>query len=142
MELIRIVVADDHPVVRDGLVAILKTQPDFEVVAEVNGGQALIEIYADLLPDIVLLDLEMPDMDGVTALQKLRRDHPQIRAIAFTAYDSDERIVDAVRSGAVGYLLKGAPRRGVVARTLGRFKVDSENDGWTRGERPDGEINA
>ncbi len=113
MDRIRIVVADDHPVVRDGLIAILKTQPDFEVVGEADGGRALIEIYDDLLPDIVLLDLEMPDIDGVKALQKLRRDHPQIRAIAFTAYDSDERIVDAVRSGAVGYLLKGAPRESI-----------------------------
>jgi DNA-binding NarL/FixJ family response regulator len=108
--MIRILVADDHPVVRDGLIAILGTQPDFEVVGKAATGLEVIEQARLLQPDVILLDLEMPEMDGVEALRRLRQINPRIRAIAFTAFDTDERIVGAVQAGAQGYLLKGAPR--------------------------------
>lgn len=111
--MIRILVADDHPVVRDGLVAILATQPDLEVVAEAATGQEVLERVAQARPDVILLDLEMPDMDGVEALIALREAAPEVRAIVFTAFDTDERILAAVRAGARGYLLKGAPRQEV-----------------------------
>ncbi|NLG70677.1 MAG: response regulator transcription factor [Chloroflexi bacterium] len=107
---IRILVADDHPVVRDGLVAMLSTQPDFEVVAQASNGRETIEKAASYQPDVLLVDLEMPEVDGVEALQVLHERYPRMRAIAFTAYDTDERILGAVRAGAQGYLLKGAPR--------------------------------
>ena len=107
---IRILVADDHPVVRDGLVAILSTQPDFEVVGEANNGVEAVEQARRLVPDVVLLDLEMPQMDGVEALRRMREAQPSVQAIVFTAFDTDERIVSAVKAGAQGYLLKGAPR--------------------------------
>lgn len=107
---IRILVADDHPVVRDGLVAMLGTQPDFEVVGEAADGLEVVEQSVILKPDVVLLDLEMPEMDGVAALQRLRSHAPNVRALVFTAFDTDERIVGAVQAGAKGYLLKGAPR--------------------------------
>lgn len=107
---IRILVADDHPVVRDGLVAMLSTQADFEVVAEAASGQETVEKAALFQPDLVLLDLEMPDMDGVEALKALQERQPTLRALVFTAFDTDERILGAVRAGAQGYLLKGAPR--------------------------------
>ena len=107
---IRILVADDHPVVRDGLVAMLSTQPDFQVVAEASSGQEAVEKAAALQPDVVLLDLEMPGMDGVEALKRLQARYPALRALVFTAFDTDERILGAVRAGAQGYLLKGAPR--------------------------------
>lgn len=113
MSKIRILVADDHPVVRDGLVAILATQPDLEVVAEAATGQEVLERVAQARPDVILLDLEMPDMDGVEALIALREAAPEVRAIVFTAFDTDERILAAVRAGARGYLLKGAPRQEV-----------------------------
>ena len=107
---IRILVADDHPVVRDGLVAILGTQPDFEVVGEAaSGGEAVSQVQA-LTPDVLLLDLEMPEMDGVAVLKQLRTNDLQARVVVFTAFDTDERILDAVQAGAQGYLLKGAPR--------------------------------
>jgi len=109
-EVIRILVADDHPVVRDGLVAILSTQPDFEVVGEASTGFEVIEQVAGLQPDVLLLDLEMPELDGAAALERLRDSHPRVRAIVFTAFDTDERILGAVQAGAQGYLLKGAPR--------------------------------
>jgi DNA-binding NarL/FixJ family response regulator len=107
---IRILVADDHPVVRDGLVAMLGTQPDFLVVAEAANGRETVAQAAAHQPDVVLLDLEMPDTDGVAALRQLRREQPGIRVIVFTAFDTDDRILGAVQAGAKGYLLKGAPR--------------------------------
>ena len=107
---IRLLIADDHPVVRDGLTAILSTQPDFEVVGEAASGVEVVEKMASLLPDVLLLDLEMPGMDGVEALRRMRAADPDARAIIFTAFDTDDRILAAVRAGAQGYLLKGAPR--------------------------------
>jgi NarL family two-component system response regulator LiaR len=109
-ETIRIIVADDHPVVRDGLVAILSTQPDFDVVAEADDGQSLIMKVRQSQPSVVVTDLEMPNTDGVEAIRILHRELPKIGFIAFTAFDTDERIVGAVQAGAKGYLLKGAPR--------------------------------
>ncbi len=109
-EKIRILVIDDHPVVRDGLVAILSTQPDFEIIGEAGSGQEAIDKAAALQPDILLLDLQLPDLDGVQVLQNLRQRYPQIQAIVFTAFDTDERILGALQAGAQGYLLKGAPR--------------------------------
>ncbi len=110
---IRILVADDHPVVRDGLVAILSTQSDFEVVGEANNGRELIAKAEQLQPTIILTDLEMPEVDGVEAIETIRHRFPEIEFIAFTAFDTDERIVSAVQAGAKGYLLKGAPRHEV-----------------------------
>lgn len=107
---IRILVADDHPVVRDGLVAILSTQADFELVGEAGTGREVVRQVESLNPDVVLLDLEMPDMDGVETLQELRQRQAGTRVIVFTAFDTDERILAAVQAGAQGYLLKGAPR--------------------------------
>jgi DNA-binding NarL/FixJ family response regulator len=107
---VRILVADDHPMLREGLVAVLSTQPDFEVVGEAADGSEVVQLAETLLPDVILLDLEMPGMDGVATLEKLREDGSAARAIVFTAYDTDERILGSLRAGARGYLLKGASR--------------------------------
>jgi DNA-binding NarL/FixJ family response regulator len=107
---IRILVADDHPVVRDGLVAMLTTQPDLAVVGEAASGPEAVALAQQLQPDVILLDLEMPGLDGAEALARIRAASPDVRALVFTAFDTDERIVGAVRAGAQGYLLKGAPR--------------------------------
>ena len=109
-EPIRIAVIDDHPVVRDGLIAMLGTQPDLLVVGEANDGPEAIRVVADRQPDVILLDLEMPGMDGVEVLRRLQAEQPDVRAIVFTAFDTDERIVSALQAGAKGYLLKGVPR--------------------------------
>jgi DNA-binding NarL/FixJ family response regulator len=110
-EIIRLLIADDHPVVRDGLVAILSTQTDFEVIAVAEDGQEAVERVAALRPDVILLDLEMPRLDGADAIRQMRAADPKIRVIVFTAFDTDERILAAVQAGAQGYLLKGAPRQ-------------------------------
>lgn len=115
--MIRILLADDHPIVREGLRAVLETQADFEVIAEAANGDEALRLARELRPDIVLLDLEMPVMDGVEAIRRLAGRNrnelntiPTPRIIVFTAFDNDERIIHAVQAGANGYLLKGAPR--------------------------------
>jgi DNA-binding NarL/FixJ family response regulator len=107
---IRLLLVDDHPVVRDGLAAILGTQPDFAVAGEAASGEEALAQYARLRPDVILLDLEMPGMDGITVIRRLREAHPSVKVVVFTAFDTDERILGALQAGAKGYLLKGAPR--------------------------------
>ncbi len=107
---IRLLVADDHPMLREGLVAVLGTQPDFDVVGEAADGSEVVRLAERLRPDVILLDLEMPRVDGVAALEGLRDAGSEARAIVFTAYDTDERILRSLRAGARGYLLKGASR--------------------------------
>jgi DNA-binding NarL/FixJ family response regulator len=112
-EAIRILVADDHPVVRDGLVAMLGSQPDFEVVGEAGTGTDAVRRALELRPDVVLLDLEMPELDGVEIIRRVREGASEVRILVFTAFDRDEQIVGAIRAGAEGYLLKGTPREEV-----------------------------
>lgn len=110
---IRILIVDDHPVVRDGLAAMLNTQSDFEVVGEASDGDEAVRKVADGDPDVLLLDLEMPGVDGIETLQRLKKMNVRARSIVFTVFDTDDRIVSAMRAGAMGYLLKGAPREDV-----------------------------
>jgi DNA-binding NarL/FixJ family response regulator len=107
---IRIVVADDHPVVRDGLVAMLRAGSEFDVVGEATNGAEAVHLVEETSPDVLLLDLEMPGLDGVAVLRRLREIASATRAIVFTVFDTDERIIAAVEAGAKGYLLKGVPR--------------------------------
>ncbi len=109
-ELIRILVADDHPIVREGMVAILGTQADFSVIGEAGTGIEAVERVSALQPDVLLLDLEMPEIDGVEVLRQLQAKDIATRVVVFTAFDTDDRILQAVQAGAQGYLLKGAPR--------------------------------
>ena len=107
---IRILVADDHPIVRDGLIAVLNTQPDFAIVGEAGTGAEALRLIAALAPDVALLDLEMPESDGVETLRRLQQEGAPTRVIVFTAFGADDRILAALQAGAQGYLLKGAPR--------------------------------
>jgi DNA-binding NarL/FixJ family response regulator len=109
-DLIKILIVDDHPVVRDGLLAMLNTQEDFLIVGQAAGGEEAILKSARHRPDVILLDLEMPGMDGVEVLDRLRDGGFESRSIVFTAFDTDERILTAIQAGAKGYMLKGAPR--------------------------------
>jgi DNA-binding NarL/FixJ family response regulator len=108
--MIRVLLVDDHPVVREGLAAMLITQKDFDVVGEASDGAQAVEMVERLGPDVVLMDLEMPRVDGPEAIRRIRARNPDARVLVLTAYDTDERILDAVQAGAQGYMLKGAPR--------------------------------
>ena len=112
---IRVAVADDHPVVRDGLVAMLRAEPEFEVVGEAASGHEAVSLVERIAPDVLLLDLEMPALDGVGVLRRLRELESPTRVIVFTVFDTDERIIAAVEAGASGYLLKGVPRAEIFA---------------------------
>jgi DNA-binding NarL/FixJ family response regulator len=112
---IRIAIADDHPVVREGLAAMLETQADLEVVGQAETGSEAVTLVASHEPDVLLLDLEMPELDGVGVLRRLREAGSRTRVIVFTVFDTDDRIIAAVEAGAAGYLLKGAPRAEVFA---------------------------
>jgi len=110
MDIIKILMADDHPVVRAGIRGMLETQDDFEVVAEAENGREAVEKTAKLKPDVILMDLRMPEMEGVEAISKITESHPDIHILVLTTYDTDADIVRAVEAGATGYLLKDAPR--------------------------------
>ena len=110
MDKINILMADDHPVVRAGIRGMLETQPDFDVVAEAENGREALEQVSKRKPDVVLMDLRMPEMDGVEAIGKIKENYPEIHILVLTTYDTDADIVRAVEAGATGYLLKDAPR--------------------------------
>ena len=117
-EIIKILIVDDHPVVRDGLNAILETQTDFLVVGEAGDGQEAVAQVEQLQPDVVLLDMDMPLMDGLEALRSIMQQRPDTKVIIFTVFDSDERILAAVQAGARGYLLKGDAPRDEIFRAV------------------------
>jgi DNA-binding NarL/FixJ family response regulator len=111
----RVLVVDDHPVVREGLVSVLEDQPGIEVVGSLGSAEQAVAQVGRLRPDIVLLDLELPGMDGVTAIPQLLAGSPATGVIVFTAYDTEERVLGAIRAGARGYLLKGASGQEIAA---------------------------
>lgn len=109
MPRIRVLVVDDHPVVRSGITSVLATQPDFEVVGDAANGADAVELVAQLVPDIVLMDLRMPRLNGVDATAEVMRANPAIRVVVLTTYASDGEVLRAIEAGAVGYLLKDVP---------------------------------
>jgi DNA-binding NarL/FixJ family response regulator len=107
-QIIRILICDDHPVVRSGLRGMLRGQPDFEVVAEASDGIQAIALARRYRPDVVLMDLKMPEMDGVTATAKIKEENPEVHVLILTTYETDADILRAVAKGATGFLLKDA----------------------------------
>jgi two-component system NarL family response regulator len=111
---IRVILADDHPVVRDGLVAIVNQQPDMQVVAEASDGEEALALFDLHLPDVMVLDLRMPKRDGVSVVQNVMERHPKARLLIMTTFDGDEDIFRSLSQGAKGYLLKDAPRTEIL----------------------------
>ncbi|MEV1245692.1 response regulator [Nonomuraea sp. NPDC050022] len=107
---IRLLVVDDHPVVRDGLSSMFARDPDFEVVGEAADGAEAVRLAETLRPDVVLMDLRMPGMDGVSATRELAGGGTGVRVLVLTTYDTDSHVLPAIEAGATGYLLKDAPR--------------------------------
>lgn len=103
---VRVLLVDDHALLREGLAGLLNAQPDFEVVGEASNGQEAIERTGDLMPDLVLMDVDMPVLDGVTAAQAIKAALPYVTIVMLTVHDADEKLFAAIRAGAQGYLLK------------------------------------
>ena len=148
---VRILVTDDHPVVRAGLSGMLSGEPDFEVVGEAQNGKEAVAFVGERKPDVVLMDLRMPEMDGVTAIQHIKSNYPDVHILVLTTYESDADILRAIETGATGYLLKDTPREelfgairtvaqgqsplapGVAARLMQRVR-DPEEEGLSTRE--------
>jgi DNA-binding NarL/FixJ family response regulator len=105
---IRVLAADDQRVVREGLAMLLGLLPDVEVVGTAADGEQALALAAELRPDVILMDLRMPRMDGVEATRRLRASHPEIKVVVLTTYADDRSVIDALRAGALGYLTKDA----------------------------------
>jgi DNA-binding NarL/FixJ family response regulator len=108
--MIRLLIADDHPVVRDGLRGMVAGQPDLEVVGEAATGTEALALAPRVRPDVALVDLRMPGLDGVATIRALRERHPEVRVLVLTTFDTESDVVSAIEAGATGYLLKDAPR--------------------------------
>jgi DNA-binding NarL/FixJ family response regulator len=112
---IRLLIADDHPVVRDGLRAMLATQADMQLVGEAATGTQAVAHARALRPDVVLMDLQMPQLDGPAAIAALRQQAPEVRVLVLTTFGTDADITRAIDAGATGYLLKDTPREQLFA---------------------------
>lgn len=115
MKPIRVLLVDDHPVVRAGIEGILSSQPDIEVVGEASDGIEAICLNQTLQPDVILMDLQMPKMDGITAIKAITEQANPPHILVLTTYDTDADIVQAIQAGATGYLLKDTPREDFFA---------------------------
>ncbi len=104
--MIRLLIADDHPVVRKGLRALMEDQPDIQVIAEAADGREAVARAREHRPDVILLDLMMPDQDGLYAIAEIRREQPEARILVLTSYFEDDQVFPAIKAGALGYLLK------------------------------------
>ena len=120
--MIRVLICDDQVIVCEGLEAILSSDPDIKVVGLAHDGHEALELIAEQEPDVVLMDLKMPGMNGIQATSRITRDHPDIRVLVLSTYGADEWVFDAIRSGASGYLLKGTPRNDLIDAVKGTFE--------------------
>jgi len=124
----KVIICDDQAIVRDGLAMLLKLEPDIEIAGSAEDGAEAIEIVADKKPDLILMDLKMPIMNGVEATRQIVAKYPEVKVLVLTTYADDEWVFDAIQAGASGYLLKDTPReeliRAVRGTAAGKTYVD------------------
>jgi two-component system, NarL family, response regulator LiaR len=127
---IRVMIVDDYTMVRRGLATFLKAYDDLQLAGEAESGEAAIQLCAELMPDVILMDMVLPMMDGATATRKIREEYPQIQVIALTSFKQGELIKNALEAGAIGYLLKDVSAdelaRAIRAAHIGRATLSSE----------------
>ena len=125
MTLVRVLLVDDQALFREALATLLATHDGIDVIGEAGNGDEAVRRVAELRPDVVLMDLRMPVLDGVSATRRLRGDHPDVRVIALTTFDDDEDVFAALRAGAVGYLLKDVSSARLVEAVLAAARGES-----------------
>jgi DNA-binding NarL/FixJ family response regulator len=111
---IRLLIADDHALVRSGLRSMLNREPGFDIIGEAENGREAVELCRSLRPDLVLMDVRMPKMDGLEATRIIKHEYPEIRVLMVTMHENQDYTLEAVRAGAAGYVLKDAPRDELV----------------------------
>jgi DNA-binding NarL/FixJ family response regulator len=121
--MIRLLIVDDHPIVRDGLRGVFAAEPDLEVVGEAPDGAEAVRRGGEA--DVVLMDLRMPGMGGVEAITRLRESHPDVRVLVLTTFDTDSDVLPAIEAGATGYLLKDAPREELLRAVRSAYRGES-----------------
>jgi DNA-binding NarL/FixJ family response regulator len=115
----KVIICDDQAIVRDGLAMLLKLEPDIDIVGSAEDGAEAVEMMADKKPDLVLMDLKMPIMNGVEATRQIVAKYPEVRVLVLTTYADDEWVFDAIQAGASGYLLKDMPREELIRAVRG-----------------------
>jgi len=134
----KVVICDDQAIIRDGLTMLLALEKDIDVVSQACDGAEAVEQVARHLPDLVLMDLKMPGMNGIEATRRIRTRYPAVKVLVLTTYDDDEWVIDAIRAGAAGYLLKDTPRvdlvRAVRGTVNGKSFVDPSVAGKVLGQ--------
>ena len=115
----KVVICDDQAIIRDGLAMLLMLEKDIEIAGQASDGAEAVELVARHLPDLVLMDLKMPGMNGIEATRQIRTRYPAVKVLVLTTYDDDEWVFDAIRAGAAGYLLKDTPRADLVKAVRG-----------------------
>lgn len=117
--MIKVIICDDQAIIRDGLEMLLKLERDIDVVGQAQDGAEAVALTGKTRPDLVLMDLKMPGLNGIEATRQIRARHPQVKVLVLTTYDDDEWVFDAIRAGASGYLLKDTPREDVIKAIKG-----------------------
>lgn len=115
----KVIICDDQAIIRDGLEMLLKLEKDIDVLGQAQDGAEAVDMVKNAPPDLVLMDLKMPGMNGIEATRQIRANNPQVKVLVLTTYDDDEWVFDAIRAGASGYLLKDTPREEVIKAVKG-----------------------
>ena len=125
---IRVLVVDDQSLIREGLAIILDTQPDIQVVGQAENGREAVKLADQLAPDVILMDIRMPLMDGIKATRQIQESNAQIKVLILTTYNEDDLVFDGFRAGAIGYLLKDITRRGLAEAVRGAARGEAQID--------------